>query len=75
MAEQRKFQVKEMAVVNTDITTRQNNVDVLYAAAGTLVQVMVYDPSKEHPYAVRADKDGYRNVAVPEAHLDKVPGA
>lgn len=74
MAEQRKFQVTEFVTLNTDVTHRVGNVETLYAVAGSTVQVMVYDPSKEHPYAIRADKDGYRNVHVPEAFLDSQAG-
>lgn len=67
--ETRKFQVKDFAVLLNDITIKTGNVETLYAAKDSIVQVMAYDPSKDVPYSVRADQSGYRNVPVPEDQL------
>lgn len=66
------FQVKEYVVLKEDVhINRPGAGSVLYAAAGTIVRVMSYDPSKALPYGVRTREEGYRNAAVSEEQLDK----
>ena len=61
----RKFQVKDLAILEEDIfTNRPGQGLVLYAYKGEVVTVMSYDPSADKQYGVRAAREGYLNAPI-----------
>ncbi|QBJ02897.1 hypothetical protein MZD04_gp371 [Pseudomonas phage Psa21] len=70
----REFEVREFVRLNVDVMINKPGAgQVLYAPAGTIVQVMSYDPSLDAKYGVRAPREPYRNAPVTEAMMAKLP--
>lgn len=66
----KKFQVRDTVVLKVDVFIKKPGAgEVLYAPAGTSVQVMSYDPSLDLMYGVRSSEERYRNAQVSEDML------
>lgn len=73
---ERKFQVKDLAILNEDImVTRTGHGQVLYASKGEVVTVMSYDPSLDKPYGVRVPREGYRNAPIADIQAEPFHGS